>query len=115
MVCFQCFLLPFPINVQDILGDCSRMRIANDSLRLSVVHHGYDALCVGNVIVQGVDGEFGRARAFRCDIPPQETIEYDTSDIYDCRPFDPGTKPTILALGTTLVYWSGLLSGSRVS
>ena len=91
------------------------MRIAHDSLRLSVVHHGYDALCVGNVIVQGVDGEFGRARAFRCDIPPQETIEYDTSDIYDCRPFDPGTKPTILALGTTLVYWSGLLSGSRVS
>ena len=67
------------------------MRIANDSLRLSLVHHGYDALCVGNVIVQGVDGEFGRARAFRCDIPPQETIEYDTSDIYDCTPFDPGT------------------------
>ena len=89
------------------------MRIANDSLRLSVVHHGYDALCVGNVIVQGVDGEFGRARAFRCDIPPQETIEYDTSDIYDCTPFDPGTKPTILALGTTLVYWSGLCPGQE--
>ena len=76
-------------QLQDILGDCSRMRIFNDSLRLSLVHHGYDALCVGNVIVQGVDGEFGRSREFKCEIPPQETIEYDTSAIYDCRPFDP--------------------------
>ena len=65
------------------------MDIFNDSLRLSLVHGGYDALCVGNVIVQGVDGEFGRSRDFKCDIPPQETIEYDTSAIYDCRPFNP--------------------------
>ena len=28
------------------------MRITNDSLRLSLVHSGYDALCVGNIIVQ---------------------------------------------------------------
>ena len=80
---------------QDVLGDCSLMRILNDSLRLSLVHHGYDALCVGNVIVQGVDGEFGRSRELKCDIPPQDTIEYDTSAIYDCRPFDPDPAKSV--------------------
>lgn len=59
---------------QDVLADCSAMRIQNNALRMSVVHGGYDALCLGTVLVQGVDGKFGRNREFKVGLRFQVLI-----------------------------------------
>ncbi len=90
---------------QDILDNCKDLKIVNDSLKVSLIHQGYDALCIGNLFIHAATEDNSKTRMFRCHIPHQETIEYDTSDFFDCVPFKPnkvsaihGMKPYICSL-----------------
>ncbi len=36
---------------QDVLGRCSDLQVSGGEIRVSFIHGGYDALCLGNVFV----------------------------------------------------------------
>ncbi|TRY63775.1 hypothetical protein TCAL_11499 [Tigriopus californicus] len=80
---------------QDVLGDCKALEVLENDLQVGLLHFGYDALCLGVVLIHAKNRAMKRDHVFKCEISHQKLIEYESSEFFKCPKFQPDDTKAI--------------------